>query len=332
MKKIFLCTLLFVLVHCVNAQVEVNFPKKGKRQLQEIRKPKLQDINGLWEGQISQISWDGQPEFNGTTGKLHVEINQKGPNIDGLLVCRAKFADGKGYLSYEKKFSGIWNGEILTYQDVAVENYINTHKELRHLETCLKNAELQFFQTKGKFHLEGEWKGSGHVTGIDCVPGKIQLTKVNPDDLALEYANTVNINFEQENGKPVELKWNEDENTIKKIKDRKVEKGKIIEVESRILSITVYDHKKDDGDIISLNYNGYWLLEKYRIDNDEHKIDVVLKSDGMNPDYVLLYAHNLGKYPPNTVALIINDGSTQQRVILNSDMHVCDVIYFRLKK
>lgn len=316
----------------VFSQVEVSFPKKGKRQLDEIRKPQIQDINGLWEGEISQLTWNGEPEFKGTTGKLHVEIEQKGQLVEGLLVCRAKFSNNKGYLSYEKYFKGVWNGDKLEYQDVRVENYINTHNELRHLETCLKESELKFYKTKGHFHLEGDWTGSGHVTGIDCVPGKIHLTKVNPEDIAIEYANTVNINFQQENGKPVELKWDEDNQTIKKIKDRKVEAGKTIEVESKILSITVYDHKKSDGDIISLNYNGYWLLEKYKIDNDEHQIDVVLNANKKNPDYVLLYAHNLGKYPPNTVAIVINDGVTQQRVILNSDMHVCDVIYFKLKK
>ena len=329
--RILFLVLIAALSYPSFAQVEVNFPRKGKRQLDEIRNPEIQDINGLWEGQISQITWDGQPEFQGTTGKLHVEIEQKGQLVEGLLVCRAKFANNKGYLSYEKYFKGVWNGDRLEYQDIRVENYINTHKELRHLETCLKEAKLEFYQTKGAFHLEGTWTGSGHVTGIDCVPGKIHLTKVNPDDLAIEYANTVNINFQQDKGSPVELKWDDDNQTIKKIKDRKVNEGNTIEVESKVISITVYDHKKNDGDIISLNYNGYWLLEKYKINNSQHKIDVVLSADKKNPDYVLLYAHNLGKYPPNTVAIIINDGVTQQRVILNSDMHVCDVIYFKLK-
>ena len=331
MRTIFLSIICSFCLSFSIAQVEVSFPKKGKRQLEEIRQPNIQDLNGLWEGKISQSTWDGQPEFQGATGKLHVEITQTGAQVEGLLVCRAKFANNKGYLSYDKYFKGIWNGEKLEYQDVRVENYINTHREYRHLETCLKESELSFYQTKGAFHLEGNWKGSGHVSGIACIPGKIHLTKVNPDDIAIEYASTANINFAQNKGKPVELIWNEDADGVKKIKNRKVESGKTVEVESTILSITVYDHKKDDGDIISLNYNGYWLLEKHRIDNEEHKIDVVLSTDDKNPNYVLLYAHNLGKYPPNTVALIINDGFTQQRVVLNSDMNVCDVIYFKLK-
>jgi len=326
---LFICALM---PFYASAQIEVSFPKKSKVQLSKIRKPSLIDINGLWEGEISQATWDGEPAFNGSTGKLHVEITQKGSEVEGLLVCRAKFANNKGYLSYDKYFKGVWNGDVLQYQDVRVENYINTNKDFRHLESCLKEAELSFYQTKGAFHLEGEWEGTGHVTGIACGPGKISLTKVNPDDIAIEYASTANINFAKHKGKPVELIWEEDSEGVKKIKDRKLDKGKVIEVESTVLSIKVYDHKKDDGDIISLNYNGYWLLEKHKIENEEHQMDIVLKADDKNPNYILLYAHNLGKYPPNTVALIINDGHTQQRVVLNSDMNVCDVIYFELKQ
>jgi len=197
MRILFLTFILSLTANYATAQVEVSFPKKGKRQLDEIRKPTLVDINGLWEGEISQATWDGQPAFNGSTGKLHVEITQNGREVEGLLVCRAKFADNKGYLSYDKYFTGIWNGDVLEYQDVRVENYINTNREFRHLETCLKKAELSFYQTKGAFHLEGNWEGNGHVTGIACIPGKISLTKVNPDDIAIEYASTANINFAQ---------------------------------------------------------------------------------------------------------------------------------------
>ncbi len=328
-NKCLLLTLLLISFQA-SSQVEVSFPKKSKKELEKVRHEKSVDLTGLWEGEINQLTWDGQPEFSGTTGRLHVEISQKGNRVEGLLVCRAKFADNQGYLSYEKRFTGGWNGNTLSYQDQSVENYINTHKAMRHLESCLKTSELSFYRTKGHFHLEGDWTGIGHITGVDCIPGHIHLTKVNPEDLAVEYAQTVNVNFEQKNGKPVELKWSP-ENELKKIKDRKVNQGQTIKVKSKTLSITVYDHKKSDGDIISLNYNGYWLLEKYKIANEEHKIDVLIDDTHKQKDYLLLYAHNLGRYPPNTVAIIVDDGYTKQRFILNSDMHVCDVIYFKLE-
>ncbi len=327
-----LLSLFWLCSFYTTAQVEINFPSKPEKELDKIRtqKPSSKDVdlNGLWEGEITQLTWQGQPEFAGTVGKLHVEITQKGNKVSGLLVCRARFANNKGYLSYEKSFKGTWDGAVLHYEDVKVENYINTHREMRHMETCLKMAELEFFQTVNRDHLEGEWSGSGHISGVYCVPGKIHLKRVREKEITTEVANTINVNFAETGQGPVAVKWDGKKQKIKKLSNRKVKEGKTIKVDSTYLSITVYDHKRNDGDIISLNYNGHWILEQFRINNEEHKVDVVLDASGKVPNYLALYAHNLGDYPPNTVAIIVDDGVKRQRFILNSDMNTCDVIYF----
>jgi len=295
--------LILLLSAPLHAQVEIDFPEK-------------------------QLTWLGEPAFQGVKGKLHVEITQTGNKIKGLLVCRARFANNKGYLSYEKYFSGTWDGQQMWYEDDYVDNYINTHKEMRHLETCLKQASLQYYAVNGYEHLEGEWEGKGHISDVPCVPGKIHLRRITDEELVLEEAQTVNVNFSQLDKRPVEIKWNKN-NKIKRIKNRKVEPGRTITVDSTYISLTVYDHKKDDGDIVSLNYNGNWILEKFQIDHDQHQIDVFLDPDKDIANYLVLYAHNLGKYPPNTVAVIVDDGVRRQRFILNADMNTSDVIYFR---
>lgn len=306
----------------LSAQTEINFPGKSenKSAISEI------DLNGLWEAEVSQMNWDGKPEFAGVSGRLHVEIEQIGTRVKGLLACRAKFADGRGYLSYDKIFEGIWNGKTLEYTDISVENYINTHKDLRHLETCIKTATLDFYKAGSKMFLEGDWKGIGHKTDVACIPGRIRLSKVMDEDLAMEEAQTVNVNFIQKEGVSSEVKIKNKK--IKKLRDRKVEEGHNIEVTNRSFSITVYDHQRDDGDIISLNYNGKWILREYRIDHSRYKLDVYLDKDEKMPNYLVLYAHNLGEVSPNTVAVEIDDGSRVQRFILNSDMKTSDIIYF----
>ncbi len=317
----------FILGSTLSAQTEINFPKKDKGELNQIRSNKNVDLNGLWEGKVSQLNWQGQPEFKGVSGKLHVEIQHRGTHVNGLFVCRAKFANNMGYLSYEKHFTGRWDGEQLHYQDTRIENYINTHKELRHLESCIKTADLDFYKIGNTLHLEGEWTGNGHISEIACTPGTIHLTKILEEELILEEATTYNVSFNKTDKGPVAIQWDKN-NQIKKIKNRKVEKGKIIQVDSNYLSITVYDHQKDDGDIISLNYNGNWILQKYEIQHEAHQVDVFLDTNEKAPNYLILYAHNLGETPPNTVAVVVDDGIRRQRFILNADMHTSDVIYF----
>lgn len=329
-KSILFLILAFAVTLNLSAQIEIKFPKKSEEELKKNKQKEKADLNGLWEGKITQLTWKGQPEYKDISGKLHVEITQKGKNVEGLLVCRARFANNKGYLSYEKSFTGYWDGDVLKYEDVKVDNYINTHRDLRHIETCMKTADLSFYKYNGKMHLEGEWAGEGHISDIPCSPGKIHLEKVLEEEIETEVATTYNVTFAQKNKGPVDLKWDED-NKVKKIKNRKVKKGETIKVKNKTLSITVYDHQRDDGDIISLNYNGNWILEKYTIKNEEHKVDVFLDDNAAVPNYLILYAHNLGEISPNTVAVIVDDGHSRQQFILNADMNTSDVIYFKLE-
>lgn len=325
---------LMIFIGCLTSfaqEVEINFPEKKGSERAKTNSYADIDLTGLWEGEISQLNWIGQPQFEGIQGKLHVEIEQRGNSVKGLLVCRAKFSQNQGYLSYDKHFEGTWEKGVLKYTDIRVDNYINTHKTMRHLETCLKTAELSFYETQSDDHLEGAWEGVGHLSEVACIPGNIHLTKLKEEQLVVEEAQTLNTNFAQLDKKPVEIKWNR-KNKIKKVRSRKVKEGKTIIIDSTRLSITVYDHKRDDGDIVSLNYNGNWILEKFEIDHSEHKVDVFIEEGKSTPDYLLLYAHNLGKYPPNTVAIIVDDGKRKQRFVLNADMNQSDVIYFKQKK
>jgi len=215
-------------------EIKVDFPEKKDSERAKANSYANINLTGLWEGEISQLNWLGQPEFSGVKGKLHVEIEQRGNTVKGLLVCRAKFAQNQGYLSYDKHFEGTWKNGVLTYQDVQVDNYINTHKSLRHLETCLKTAELSFYETQNTNHLEGEWKGVGHLSDVACIPGKIHLSKIKEEALVVEQAQTLNTNFAQLDKQPVEIKWNR-KNKIKKVRSRKVKEGKTIKKMMAIL-------------------------------------------------------------------------------------------------
>jgi hypothetical protein len=46
---------------------------------------------------------------------------------------------------------------------------------------------------------------------------------------------------------------------------------------------------------------------------------------------MILYANNLGKEPPNTSMLIIDDGETKQEISIVSTLQKSNVIYFSYK-
>lgn len=100
---------------------------------------------------------------------------------------------------------------------------------------------------------------------------------------------------------------------------------KVVHVKSREVTIYPYDNEKEDGDIISINVNGVWVRDKYELKNKVNKpSDRLLIRCSLNPgdyNYFVSKAWNVGKIPPNTLTIEINDGvNAPQKVLINSDI------------
>lgn len=305
-------------------KIQVDFEKKSEEELTEIRSANSIDLSGVWEGVITQYHWDGKPQFENPNDIMRIRLEHNGNKVTGRVICNARFKDNMGKLYYEKEFSGIFDGQILQYKDEKVHDYMNTHKCMRRLETCMKMADLEFFIKDGDYYLEGDWSGYGHIGGNKCTPGRIEWRKINPEKEEKKVAFEVNFLPKR----PSDLVIRKD--IVKKIKGRKVTKGQVVKVKSQYITLEIYDHKRDDGDIVSLNYNGRWILENYRLDKEKHTVDVFIENVADAPNYLILYAHNLGGVPPNTAAIVIDDGERKQQFVLNSDLKESDVIYFEL--
>ncbi len=100
------------------------------------------------------------------------------------------------------------------------------------------------------------------------------------------------------------------------------EKGNIL-VKNRKLVISVWDHNTIDGDIVSLKLGDDWILTQYELTAQKKVIDVTLIGFGED---LVLYAHNVGMVPPNTVTISIFDGLSTQKVSLESNMETSESI------
>lgn len=110
--------------------------------------------------------------------------------------------------------------------------------------------------------------------------------------------------------------------------DRTIKKQNILSVSSRKVTINVWDNKKEDGDIVSLNLNGEWVLEDYTLKKAPLSLDIRLKKDMDN--YLILYAKNLGKKPPNTAAISVTEiNGNSVNFILKSDFRKSGTVIIR---
>lgn len=101
-----------------------------------------------------------------------------------------------------------------------------------------------------------------------------------------------------------------------------------IKVKAKTVTVKVWDHQVVDGDIISLNLNGEWVLKEYTLEKKYYEFTMEL-NEGENT--FVLHALNLGKYHPNTAAIIINDGVKDHKVVLESNLETSGTMEITFK-
>jgi len=117
--------------------------------------------------------------------------------------------------------------------------------------------------------------------------------------------------------------------TVQTFADRQIISKANFTVQSPNVSINIWDDRREDGDIISLFFNGQPVLEEYTLENKVKTIKLVLGINRVNT--LVLFAHNLGEQPPNTAAISINDGKQTRRITLSSDFEGSEAITLEYK-
>lgn len=116
--------------------------------------------------------------------------------------------------------------------------------------------------------------------------------------------------------------------TVHKVPDQELSSREIVtkqELRSADtqVKIRIYDESMIDGDVVSLNWNGEWVLRYYRIAKVPKEIILDLQK-GENT--LIMHAENLGRYPPNTAAISVQRDGKTEVLILNSDMGKSEAI------
>jgi hypothetical protein len=110
-----------------------------------------------------------------------------------------------------------------------------------------------------------------------------------------------------------------------KLKDRQVvTSNHTILVDSMQFNIELFDHMIQDGDIVSINFNGDWILENLSLEAKPSKLKIQLNKTGKN--YLLLHAENIGKRPPNTMGVSYYYKGKKEKITLKSDLNASEMI------
>ncbi len=111
----------------------------------------------------------------------------------------------------------------------------------------------------------------------------------------------------------------------------------IVNVQSRQVRIYFYDNHDQDGDTVSLNFDGDWLVDhekilgKKRVLENNHFIDLDISPNKVH--YLISKAWNEGKKPTNTLTIEIHDGVSPPKILdLTSNIGKSSAIKLFYKK
>ncbi|MXV17167.1 hypothetical protein [Hufsiella ginkgonis] len=262
-----------------------------------------QNLKGLWIGGLVSDT-TGVPVLN-TNYVLHVK-QQMGSIVSGRAYVLERRFQFEGILD----FIGMIKDDRLDVVELKI-NSSKTPVATKFL--CIKNMDLKITLGKGKDILQGHWTGKMEDRS-PCTAGGAYLSRYNTENEGLVppatmrtiLADTGPIRFLNTNlSEPV-----------------------VINVSSRTVHLMLNDYQKEDNDTVSVYQNRRPFIKKLAIFTIPYL--KTLKFD-VNSDMqeLVLVAENLGRVPPNTSTLTIDDGVTTQKVSIVATKQISAVIYLK---
>lgn len=115
------------------------------------------------------------------------------------------------------------------------------------------------------------------------------------------------------------------------VQERKMAGSQVVTFKSDSLELALYDNGEVDGDTVSVLLNGEIFLAKQGLKAAAIKKTIYVQP-GTEEVTLVLYAENLGKYPPNTGLLVVHDGEDTYQVRFSADLQQNASVVFRRKK
>lgn len=239
-----------------------------------------------------------------------VRIKKEEPMIAKVDPVKNKPAMQSGVGSIEIKNPDIIQPELTGSRDTNAVAMNNTTKE----EPLKNKAALQ--------------SGISNLDIKNPEPTEPKIAKPNASVIALEKTAEKEKKSEIITSKPIKVAIdNEFE-----FEERKKNIIQTVTYKTDSLVLALYDNGEVDGDTVSVYFNGEILMDKQGLKSTALKKTIYVTPGKDDQVEILLYAENLGRYPPNTGLLIIRDGEDRYEIRFSADFEQSAAIILKRKK
>lgn len=260
---------------------------------------------GIWNGYITR--YDGGETANYI---LNIKEESNGVVKGDAYIFKKKFIVFEGKLN----FIGVIKEGKLTIKElkILVNKMPNKYTFL-----CFKNMELELIPKNGIENLRGPWNGSSYDFRR-CDPGDVFLRR-----FVVDKPNGFDV---------VPTSVLDSIKASASVPDTFITTSltppKVVEVKSRFVQISIQDYQKIDGDIISVFLDRHQIVKEHELTRTPIEKRIRLERTASISELIIL-AENLGKIPPNTCMMIVDDGFSKQEVYIESSLQKSAVIYLK---
>ena len=120
------------------------------------------------------------------------------------------------------------------------------------------------------------------------------------------------------------------ENVLEEVNKRKNKAFKTLQVNTKKITLDVYDNGTIDGDTVSIIYNGRLLMNKKRLSASPLRIDLELDENAGQHE-ITLFAENLGSIPPNTALIVVTAGGKRYELFSSASLQENAVLVIEYK-
>ncbi len=327
-----------------------------------------QDITGVWTGflQIGDSSLPYELVISGNNNKLSGYsllvfrfngIENVGIKTMELKIKRASIAIEDGELIYDNyttdprkvKLYGslVWVGrdsnmtlagtfstrslDMRALNENSFKGRIRLQKKNSFVQTKLTSKlnemnllnELSFMQPAIK-------KEEDQTISKNVIRGSSPVSKTKSKEtessISTKKPQTPSQLKEAKEGKPTEVKP-----SAGKLADRKTEIIQMVSFKSDSLRISLYDNGEIDGDTVSVVLNSKVIIAKQGL--TAKAITTTINTSDLGDSLELvMYAENLGRIPPNTGLLILQDGNERYQIRFSGDLQKNSAIILKRKR
>jgi archaellum component FlaF (FlaF/FlaG flagellin family) len=289
---------------------------------------KSQSVAGSWYGRAEIML---ETETNNYLTELI--LKQKGNSVTGIMGYYFK----NQYQSYLVKGKYDTKTRILRINSVPLIYYRSNDEKPS--VNCTMDFQATLTVSRVKSNLKGYFiRGKNYQYTCPDLNLSFTLdTKENTDSILMEAAAVQRIWRPSDEELVISQEVLEQKKAIIKTKEQAMFEqrenvvDKEVETRSDSIRISIYDNGTEDGDTVSIFYNGIPI--QTRLGLTSAGTNIYLKLDSAAKQHqIAMFAENLGTIPPNSALMVIHDGVERYEVFIKSTLTSNGTVTLRRKK